>query len=240
MDGAAGNDTLPFGLGDKNLRDDTTSSIETFRFTNTSGILVLVVSASRTCGLESGEFGTNADASGTFETLMEEPNEVDLPGFVLEKSSAGPGNVRVLNDGLNESITGSATADSIDSGTGNDTINGGQGVDAIVGGRGFDRPVFSDSLADVQVHISDGTFVGICGDAQGDQLGGNESVPGPYFNDIFIGVRRNKVVTGGGGTHVNIHLSGSGRTHVDGVGTDTFSVVNDSDVLSGKHCKSGV
>jgi len=108
-------------------------------------------------------------------------------------------------------VVGGTGNDSIDAGDGDDVIEGGDGADTIVGGTGFDSVVYVNGTA-VTVNLATGTV------SDGDVLSGIEGVAGSPGADSLVG-----------DDHDNYFMGRAGNdTIVGGGGTDTLSF-EDSD-----------
>ena len=101
-------------------------------------------------------------------------------------------------------------------GSGNDTLDGGAGADTLIGGPGIDTVDYSSSAAGMNVNLLTG--LGSGGDAQGDILGGIESIIGSTYDDLLMGDGAGNTLKGGGG---NDTIDGAG-----GVDTVVYSGAN--------------
>ncbi len=107
----------------------------------------------------------------------------------------------VLGSGLNDVLTGDATANALYGGTGSDTLNGGALGDTLDGGTGdSDAVSYAGSTVEVVIDLSLGTATG--GDAAGDVLTGFENIIGSTLNDTLVGDIGANVLTGGEGSDV--------------------------------------
>ncbi len=86
---------------------------------------------------------------------------------------------------FNDSLTGNAGVNRIESGTGDDNLAGLGGGDALDGGDGFDTAHYVSSTSAVTVNLATG--VGNGGDATGDTLANIEAVVGSAYDDRLTG-----------------------------------------------------
>jgi Ca2+-binding RTX toxin-like protein len=147
------------------------------------------------------DFGAINDPSSFGEDARGNLYLVDFDGDVFKLTptvaSADQGDVLRGMDG-NDMLFG---------GSGNDTLDGGPGADILIGGAGIDTADYSSSAAAVNVNLQTGRGTG--GDAQGDILGGIESVIGSAFNDTLTGNSGNNTLVGGGGNDTIDGMAGS-------------------------------
>ncbi|MGO1075280.1 calcium-binding protein [Inquilinus sp. CA228] len=117
------------------------------------------------------------------------------------------------NDNAN-TLTGTASDDSIFGHGGNDTLIGGGGGDLLDGGTGTDRVSYLDSGAAVFVNLLTGSGFG--GTAWGDSYASIENVYGSFYADILTGSDVANVLTGFDGDDVLMGKAGNDTLHGDG------------------------
>lgn len=204
-----------------------------------------------------GNIGTVVGLDGT-DTIT----NVEFLRFADQTIAATPsGGLIVGGDLLNNSITGTAFADSLgglggddlldgvggndvlDGGFGNDTLFGGQGddvliggfgVDTLVGGEGFDAADYSGATGGVVVNLGTGASSGAAGS---DSLTGIEEVRGSAFDDILLGDDLNNVLRGNGGSDI---LSGGGGNDVLFAGTPGLRTLVKSSAVSNSGLSTSV
>ena len=135
-----------------------------------------------------------------------------------------------ITGGGNDTITGTAGAnsiitndgnDTIFAGAGDDTVRGGNGADSLNGGTGTDTLDYTDSTFGVTVNLATNSATG--GTATGDVIASFENVLGSFENDSLTGTIGNNVLSGSDGFD----------TLIGGNGLDTLYGGNDADSLVG-------
>ena len=119
-----------------------------------------------------------------------------------------------------ETVIGTAGANSISMGSGDNVIEGGAGGDQIDGGAGLDTASYAGSAAAVEVDLALGTATG--GDAAGDMLVNIEHLTGSDFADTLTGDANHNVINGGLGDDI-INGGDAGDTLDGGAGFDTIN-----------------
>jgi Ca2+-binding RTX toxin-like protein len=232
--GGAGNDTLKGGDGGDTYEIGVGHGFDNIQDTGATGVDKIVATANNVAiGLQSG-FGP---ARGI--------EEISANGFTGVTIQAGTGNdtldfsattltgISKIDGGAgNDTITGSAGADTIVGGTGNDILSGGAGDDTIMGGSGNDKLTGGDGLdtvsyeqsaAGVTVNLTTNAVSG--GDAQGDTISGFENVTGSSFDDVIYGDANNNVINAGAGND-RVYSSWGLDTIDGGTGSDTIDLLN--------------
>jgi Ca2+-binding RTX toxin-like protein len=214
LDGGAGNDLLRGGAGvDANGVGDNLiggDGIDTVDYsTSTAGVLVGLTDV-----VDASTIGQGGDAQG------------DRISFTIEN---------IIGSGLADQLQGNSQANRLDGGGGNDILVGGAGDDVLIGGAGADTMVggsgidtadYSSASAGVQINpASVGGlvvgFVGITGDAAGDQMADVENLTGSGFSDSLNGNRLGNVLTSGSATTGEVLRGGSGADILVADGTTT-------------------
>ncbi len=151
--GDAGADTLLGGDGNDSLfggegRDffDGGAGLDTADFT---GTLAWTVDLAAGTARRAGDSTTLSETVIAIERLnLGSGNDTVVGSAEAETVSAGEGNDSVAAGGGNDSLVGSLGNDSLDGGEGNDTVSGGAGANRLSGGLGTDRFVIgSDTVA---------------------------------------------------------------------------------------------
>jgi glucose/arabinose dehydrogenase len=99
-------------------------------------------------------------------------------------------------------------------GSGNDRLDGGTGADTLIGGPGMDTADYSLSSTAVNVNLLTG--LGSGGDAQGDILGGIESLIGSTHDDVLTGDNATNTLDGRSGD--DTLKGGAGNDTIEGSG----------------------
>jgi Ca2+-binding RTX toxin-like protein len=153
---------------------------------------------------------------------------VDILGFYIEGTDGndtlyGSAGADTISGGKgSDHLYGGAGNDTLDGGLGNDVLFGGAGADQNIGGDGYDTLSYASSSAGVLVNLA--WNQGIGGDAQGDTFSGIEKVIGSSFNDTLIcdssfgvnfdGGAGNDGIRGGSG--LDVLNGGSGNDWLEG------------------------
>jgi Ca2+-binding RTX toxin-like protein/subtilisin-like proprotein convertase family protein len=192
LDGNAGADTMAGGLGNDTYWVDNVGDVVT----------------------ETSTLATEIDAvqSSISYTLGANVENLTLTGAAALN---GTGN------GLNNTMTGNASANLLTSGLGNDALNGAGGNDILLGGDG------NDTLTDTTGNnlLDGGT--------------GTDTLTGGAGNELFIGGTGNDTITTGNGADIIAFNRGDGMDTVSGgIGTDnTISLgkgINYADIALSK------
>ncbi|MBH9553330.1 beta strand repeat-containing protein, partial [Inhella gelatinilytica] len=139
LSGGAGNDSITGGAGADLI--NVTAGTDAVVMDDNSAHDDVAVSAGATANISitvGGGFlwtptAATTNAGTAVITLALPPNGVDLT------NAGGPNGYTVIcSDGSNDSVVGSAFADTITGGDGDDTLTGGAGNDSITGGAGAD------------------------------------------------------------------------------------------------------
>ncbi len=146
--------------------------------------------------------------------------------------------IRVVGNGLANSITGGSGDDTLNGGdgsdslfgnAGNDRFIGGAGADLILGGDGADTVVYSTSATAVIVRLD--RSAGLGGDAAGDDIRGVENVVGSGHADLIVGHLLANHFVGGAGDDTLIGGHGN-DTLIGGAGADVLHGGMDRDLVS--------
>ncbi|MEO5374344.1 MAG: cadherin-like domain-containing protein, partial [Alphaproteobacteria bacterium] len=121
-----------------------------------------------------------------------------------------------------DTLIGDAGTNTLAGGAGNDRLAGGAGADALTGGEGADTADYTASAAGVTVDLVAGTGSG--GDAEGDTLGGIETLVGSGLDDALLGDGGANTLEGGLGADV---LDGRGGKDLATYANATGGVVVD-------------
>ncbi len=175
-------------------------------------------------------------------------------------ASAFRGSVTLFGSGFNDTLTGGAAADSIDSGFGNDNIVGGAGNDTLNGGDDADMIKAGDGNDSINGGDGKDTLCGergrdtISGGVGNDSIEGDiatDSVAGTFGNDSLLGDAGNDTIRGGFGDDVlkggadndslfgnrgnDLLNGGSGNDVLEGDNaTDTLLATAGNDSLTGQ------
>jgi hemolysin type calcium-binding protein len=147
---------------------------------------------------------------------------IDLAG-----AEAAPG-VSVANvegaagTGLDDTITGDASANPLSGNGGDDTISGGDGNDTLHGNAGGDT--LDGNVGDDTLNGDTGndTLSGSVGDDTLDGNAGNDTVNGDDGNDKLNGGTGVNTLRGGDGNDTLTGTDGADNTLIGGPGVDTF------------------
>ncbi|MGZ0171123.1 MAG: Calx-beta domain-containing protein [Planctomycetales bacterium] len=155
-------------------------------------------------------------------------------GDTISASGASIGNVRLgINGQLgDDTLTGSADADTITGGDGNDDIAGENGDDTLSGNAGADLISGGDGNDVVDGNDGNDTALGDAGD---------DSLLGSFGNDMLTGDVGNDTIDGGFGDDLLNGMSGNdsllgnfGNDRIaGGSGDDTINGGNDNDTIQG-------
>ncbi|WP_442578704.1 choice-of-anchor Q domain-containing protein [Mesorhizobium sp. ASY16-5R] len=119
---------------------------------------------------------------------------------------------------VDETIGGTAAADTIVGGLGNDILRGGAGGDTIDGGLGVDTADYSGSALGVSVNLNLAIPQISSGDAQDDILTGIENLRGGGLVDQLTGDFGDNVLDGRAGADILRGFGGNDLFYVDNVG----------------------
>ena len=159
------------------------------------------------------DFGTVNNPSSFGEDARGNLYLVDFDGDIFKLTPM------VVSADQADILRGLGGNDLLFGGSGNDTLDGGAGADTLIGGPGMDAADYSSSTAGVNVNLLTG--LGSGGDAQGDILGGIESLVGSTHDDVL---------TGDGATNTLDGRSGN-DTLKGGAGNDTIDGANGIDTI---------
>jgi len=156
---------------------------------------------------------------------MQTGGDCSMPTFNgnnQNNSIVGTADADTINgNGGNDTLFGGLGNDLLFGGSGADTLDGGAGADSLNGGDGIDTITYAGSPGGVTVNLTTG--IGRGADAEGDTITQIENVVGSSFDDTLTGNAANNTLTGGAG---NDTLFGGG-------GTDTLFGGDGDDVISG-------
>lgn len=195
-DGGADLDNLQLdGAGGTvfDLRDDTVVDIEQIKFISSSGggsELVLLASQFTT-SISQVRDSTLAGNTVQVTLHMGSINSLDLTAIAFLDFDDPRDLVRILGDGDDEQITGSAV---------NDVIEGGAGADDLDGDDGDDILSYAGSSAGVMIDLANSTASG--GDATGDTFIRFEGLLGSAYSDTLIGDNDDNLIEGGAGADI--------------------------------------
>ena len=125
------------------------------------------------------DFGTVNNPSSFGEDARGNLYLVDFDGDIFKLTPM------VVSADQADVLRGLGGNDLLFGGSGNDTLDGGAGADTLIGGPGMDAADYSSSTVGVNVNLLTGPGSG--GDAQGDILGGIESLVGSTHDDVLTG-----------------------------------------------------
>ncbi len=129
-----------------------------------------------------------------------------------------------------DTIIGSALANTIIGGAGEDLIVGDGGADSIDGGDDSDTASYSNSGAAVSVNLATGMTSG--GDAAGDTLNNIENLLGSVHNDTLTGDDEDNEINGFSGD--DLLTGGLGNNTLSGgIGADTIIAGEGLDLING-------
>ena len=154
------------------------------------------------------DFGTVNNPSSFGEDARGNLYLVDFDGDIFKLSPM------VASADQADVLRGLGGNDLLFGGSGNDTFDGGTGADTLIGGPGMDTANYSFSSAGVNVNLLTG--LGSGGDAQGDILGGIESIIGSTHDDVLTGDNAANTLDGRSGN--DTLKGGAGNDTIDGAG----------------------
>ena len=159
------------------------------------------------------DFGTVNNPSSFGEDARGNLYLVDFDGDIFKLTPM------VVSADQADVLRGLGGNDLLFGGSGNDTLDGGAGADTLIGGPGMDAADYSSSIAGVNVNLLTG--LGSGGDAQGDILGGIESLVGSTHDDTLTGDGTANTLDGRSGN--DTLTGGAGNDTIDGAnGIDTI------------------
>ena len=128
-----------------------------------------------------------------------------------------------------DSLTGGAGDDTLSGDAGNDTLEGGAGADSLTGGTGDDLASYASSDAAVTVNLGTNTHSG--GHAQGDSLTEIENLRGSDHNDSLTGNDQANTLSGDAGNDT-LNGAGGNDTLEGGAGGDSLTGGTGDDLAS--------
>jgi Ca2+-binding RTX toxin-like protein len=140
------------------------------------------------------------------------------------------GDDTVNGRGGDDRLLGGTGDDTLNGNVGNDALIGGAGADALNGGRGVDRVQYSDSSAGLTVDLQNAT--NNTGIAAGDSYSSVENLYGSNFNDRLFGDAAANTIWGADGNDVLNGRAGDDRL-LGGDGNDILIGGSGADTLKG-------
>lgn len=230
LEGGAGNDTLDGGLGQDTLRGGGGNDLFAIRdsaavITEESGEGIDTVWTYTNFTLSEGVEIENISLLGAARTATGNSFNNTMEGTAYADSLNGAGG--------NDLLYGGSGADTLVGGDGNDTLNGGSGEDSLIGGAGNDL-YYVDSPFDAPIEAAGGGYDTVYASVNYEVAAGVSiealALIGPA--NVLVGNEFANAIYGGG---LSDHLAGGtgNDTIFGGSGDDTVSGGAGNDVLTG-------
>lgn len=136
-------------------------------------------------------------------------------------------------NGGNDTLDGGAGSDRLEGGAGADRMLGGVGADTYVGGTGLDTVSYAAVTAAIALDMTDPSWAGALGDAQGDVFSEIESIEGSGFGDALYASMSADRLNGLGGADLLVGRAGN-DTMLGGDGADTLDGGAGNDSMAGQ------
>ncbi|MDQ6435109.1 calcium-binding protein [Mesorhizobium sp. LHD-90] len=169
-----------------------------------------LIGAGGNAGLPADSFDIDGDGDTT------EPLPLDARGGT--RVVGGTVDIGAVEQIVDETIGGTAAADTIVGGLGNDVLRGGAGGDTIDGGVGIDTADYSGSALGVSVNLNLAIPQISAGDAKDDVLTGIENIRGGGLADVLTGDFGDNVIDGRAGADILRGFGGDDLFYVDNMG----------------------
>ncbi|NDC58817.1 MAG: hypothetical protein EBZ50_08355, partial [Alphaproteobacteria bacterium] len=175
---------------------------------------------------------TYTDAQTFAETAISANTAVVVAGGGIV-FNGGAGNETINGTAFADTLNGNAGNDTITGLAGSDTVNGGAGTDTLVatvgdgndsydGGAGVDTYTLAGTTADATVNLTLGTATSA--DTGADTLVGVENVIGGSGADLLTGDANANTLNGGAGNDTLDGGAAGADTLIGGLGDDTFII----------------